>query len=74
MYENSRHEYLSAMGIDSYMPRLILVNAAESIQCDWPELDAIEAAGEIAAPVDQGSSGDVELGLGPDSGSASGAG
>jgi len=65
MYENSRHEYLSAMGIDSYMPRLVLVNAAESIQCDWPELDALGVTSEVVAPVDHGIPRDIELGAGP---------
>lgn len=38
MYETTRHQYLSAMGIDSYMPRCVLPNAPQSIECEWPPL------------------------------------
>lgn len=40
MYETTRHQYLNAMGIDSYMPRCLLPNAPVPQECDWPqELD-----------------------------------
>lgn len=37
MYETHRHQYLGAMGIDSYMPRRILTAAPLSRECEWPE-------------------------------------
>jgi len=35
--EDSRQEYLQALGIDSYFPRRSLPGAPESRQCEWPE-------------------------------------
>ncbi|GAA6152531.1 hypothetical protein [Pseudoteredinibacter isoporae] len=41
MFETTRHQYLSAMGIDSYMPRCLLPNAPTPQECEWPvELSA----------------------------------
>lgn len=34
--EDSRQEYLQALGIDSYFPRRSLPGAPESRQCEWP--------------------------------------
>lgn len=70
MYENSRHEYLSAMGIDSYMPRLVLVNAAESIQCDWPELEALEGVEGNTTPVNLSEDSGIGINLEPSSNTA----
>ncbi|MBB6522927.1 hypothetical protein [Pseudoteredinibacter isoporae] len=36
MFETTRHQYLSAMGIDSYMPRCLLPNAPVPQECEWP--------------------------------------
>lgn len=36
MYETTRHQYLAAMGIDSYMPRCLLPNAPAPFECEWP--------------------------------------
>ncbi len=36
MFETTRHQYLSAMGIDSYMPRRLLPNAPMPLECEWP--------------------------------------
>ncbi|MCV6626823.1 MAG: hypothetical protein OIF38_12045 [Cellvibrionaceae bacterium] len=54
MYETHRHQYLSALGIDSYMPRVLLVNAPLPQACEWPEqaqpqLEVAPSA-ELAAP------------------------
>ncbi|WP_299982728.1 hypothetical protein [uncultured Pseudoteredinibacter sp.] len=46
MYETTRHQYLSAMGIDSYMPRRLLPNAPLPVQCEWPVLST---AGDLTA-------------------------
>lgn len=34
--ENQRQEFLQAMGITSYFPRLRLPGAPEPVQCEWP--------------------------------------
>lgn len=50
MYETTRHQYLQAMGIDSYMPRCLLSNAAVSQECDWPVAEGIPTAADAPAP------------------------
>jgi len=35
--ENLRQEYLNAMGIDSYFPRLLLPGAPPPRRCEWPQ-------------------------------------
>lgn len=46
MFETHRHQYLSAMGLDSYMPRLILPAAPLSQECEWPTVPVSEQAAE----------------------------
>lgn len=62
MYETSRHQYLNALGIDSYMPRLLLVNAPEPQECEWPDVAIDSAAPELGLAQDQAP---VESGYAP---------
>jgi len=50
MYEVQRHQYLSAMGIDSYMPRLLLPNGPEVFECEWPPQLLEQAAANTPEP------------------------
>ena len=52
--ERQRMEYLEAMGIDTYMPRLVLPNAPEVFRVQAPEMDRELAANEpVVSWVDQ---------------------
>lgn len=52
MLEPVRSQYLAALGIDSYVPRLILPFAQPSLPCEWsvPASDAATAIDEVPVP------------------------
>lgn len=50
MFETTRHQYLSAMGIDSYMPRCLLPNAPLPQECEWPVPAVDDVPPGAAAP------------------------
>ncbi len=43
MNEIQRQEYLSALGVDTYIPRWVLPNAPASVACEWP-VEALDTA------------------------------
>ena len=50
MNEAERLAYLDAMGVESYMPRVVLPGALPSELCDMPELTEVATSLPVAAP------------------------
>ena len=53
MNELQRQVYLSALGVDSYMPRWHLPYAAQSCLCEFPPLDVVESFDVASEKVSQ---------------------